>query len=125
MIRPLALALCLAGCAQYDPGGNVHEYMARVHEPRVISGTCASACTLYLISPNTCYTLDARFIFHGVSIAATGEYSEPASRMFAARFWPAMRAHLIQADALRSPDYYYVMTGAQVAELDTVERICT
>ena len=120
----LALLLAVAGCAQYDPGGNVHEYMARMHEPRVITGTCASACVLYLTSPRTCYAPDARFVFHGVTRAATGEYDAAGSRVFAARFWPEMRAHLTEVDALRSPDHYYTMTGAQVAALDTVERIC-
>jgi len=123
-ILAIALFLGVSGCSTYDPGGSVHEYLARKHEPRVIDYPCYSACTVYLQSPKTCYTPDATFHFHGVTVAATGEYDAAASGLFAARFWPEMRAHLLEVDALRSPDHWHVMTGAQVAALDTVEREC-
>jgi hypothetical protein len=123
-IALMGASFSIAGCQHYDPGGSVHEYLARKHEPRLIDYPCYSACTVYLQSPKTCYTPEATFHFHGVTVAATGEYDAGASGLFAARFWPEMRAHLLEVDALRSPDHWHVMTGAQVAALDTVEREC-
>jgi hypothetical protein len=122
-----AAVTLLSGCAQYDPGGSVAEYTARARSgvvPALIDYPCYSSCTIYLISPRTCYTPDATFHFHGVRNASTNQYDPRGSRVFAARFWPEMRAHLLAHDALRSPDEWYVMTGAEVAALDTVEREC-
>jgi len=118
------IVLLLAGCGGLDNGGAITDYTARKHEPRVIDYPCYSACTIYLQSPNACYTDDATFHFHGVTLTSTGKYDEVGSQVFAARFWPKMRAHLLEVGALRSPDHWYTMTGEQVAALDTLERDC-
>jgi hypothetical protein len=134
MIRPLALALMLAGCAPegtitYDLGGSIGEHRSqyvgwqkRGIKAR-IEGVCASACTEILRNKNICYAPNATFIFHGVTVG--GEYSEWASRVHAAGMPPRLRAHLLETDALRSVEHHHVLTGAEIAALDNEDRTCT
>jgi len=54
-----------------DWGGEVDQRVARIAQMErdgtrvVVSGVCASACTLYLKLPTTCLTAGARLGFHG------------------------------------------------------------
>lgn len=125
----VAMVVVLSGCSTYDLGGRVVDYRmeARANKPRLINGLCASACTLYLTSPTTCYTDRSVFIFHGVS--STGEdgvkrYSPNSSAVFAHYFWPKLTKYLQDNNALRSDEYHFSVTGAQIRSMDSIDRHC-
>lgn len=64
-MKRLVWGLLLAGCTTivYDPGGLVEDYINL--PPSVISGYCASACTMRM--KNGCITESAILMFHGPS----------------------------------------------------------
>lgn len=129
MIRvvTLGLLLAVAGCGTLDTGGHIADRMQHIREgtaPALIDYPCRSSCTLYLTNPSTCYTPEARFYFHGAT-NRRGKLDPVAGRQTFARFWPALRSTLLENEAhLLTGDRWFVMTGAQVAALDTVERMC-
>lgn len=128
IIACLALAACAAtpeGTIDYDMGGVTYEYSMRYHDwdkrgikPRV-TGDCASACTLVLRNPDTCYTADARFYFHGVS--DHGVYDAATSRAFVAAMPSGVRRWINETKALDSLEFTEI-SGRDLAAYD--DRLC-
>ena len=127
MIRALALALALAGCAstEYDMGGNVHEYSMKYHameqagEMWVAPKDCGSACTLGLRNTRACYTPDTMFYFHGVS--RNGVYDPAASAAFREAMPEGVRQWAEQSDAFSSTEVVSI-SGRDLAAFDG--RVC-
>jgi len=76
MTRTLALAatIALAAC-QYDPGGRIDSYSARIDLADAAHGAtipiprrCESACVMRLSSPATCVPRDSSIGLHGVTV---------------------------------------------------------
>jgi hypothetical protein len=128
MIRALALALALAGCAstEYDMGGSVHEYSMKYHameqagEMWVAPKDCGSACTLGLRNTRACYTPDAEFHFHGVS--RRGEYDARASAAFRDAMPEGVRKWAEQTGAFNSTEVVSI-SGRDLAAYDG--RVCS
>ena len=128
MIRALALALALAGCAstEYDMGGSVHEYSMKYHameqagEMWVAPKDCGSACTLGLRNTRACYTPDTMFYFHGVS--RNGVYDPAASAAFRDIMPEGVRAWAEHSGAFNSTEIVSI-SGRDLAAFDG--RLCS
>ena len=104
MIRTLTLiAVLLAAPASAktvtnDRGGAIDHRLTEIAalrstgEPVVISGWCASSCTLYLGLPNTCVKPSAKLGFHGprlpMGLPMTASEFDRLSRDMAAHYPP-------------------------------------
>ena len=73
-----AAALALAAC-QYDPGGRLDTYAARIDLADAARGAtipiprrCESACVMRLSSPATCVPRDSSIGLHGITILSGG-----------------------------------------------------
>lgn len=91
-----------------------------------VTGDCMSACTLVLaMARNVCYAPTSRFIFHAAYNSRTGERDEAISMAMVRAMPPRLATWLLKNDAIKSPDHYVIITGAQVAALDDKERLCS
>ncbi|WRH64332.1 MAG: hypothetical protein RSE12_08380 [Fuscovulum sp.] len=86
-----------------------------------ISGTCVSACTLYLGAHNTCVKPNARLGFHGPSSALRGIPLVPrefdrVSMMMADYYPPKIRAWFL-AKARYVFEDYITISGRQAIEM--------
>jgi len=119
MIRALALALALAGCAstEYDMGGSVHEYSMKYHameqagEMWVAPKDCGYT--------RACYTPDTMFHFHGVS--RNGVYDPAASAAFRDVMPEGVRKWAEQTGAFNSTEVVSI-SGRDLAAYDG--RVC-
>lgn len=126
----LAIAFAIfASCASAEPlrivnnyGGSVKQFAEAVenHPEVILSGVCASACTLYLYSENACTERDTIFWFHGPS----GPNAEIA--LYVMRALYAQKSHQLldwfdtNAAALVGADYVE-LTAAQLVAMNAVE----
>jgi ATP-dependent protease ClpP protease subunit len=131
----LATSVILASCVYtkdelivHDNGGSVYEYTSKYREldkagaKVIVSGFCASACTLALTTKNMCYTPNSRFLFHGVSVR--GEYSARDSAVFAKKLPKGVQAWAEEVGAFKGLALKEI-SGAQLAKIDDTDRTCT
>ncbi len=102
-----------------DRGGSVSARMRQVAQLSArgtevrITGTCISACTLFLGVPNACVSPSARLGFHGPSTRTSGlplpraEY-ERISLQMAAMYPPALRQWFITSARAYTEDYVLI-----------------
>lgn len=132
-LLPCVLGLSLMSGAEArvirnDSGGVVSQYARNVDlailtgEPIRIEGWCASACTLYLSSPQTCVTPRATLAFHSPRGGSPAQNAAVAREM-AARLPRGLGAwYLSNAAHLNGRDYA-ALSGAQLIAMG-VARAC-
>lgn len=110
-----------------DMGGSVRERLATIRAleaqqvPVRITGTCVSACTMYLGLSRACVTPQARLGFHGPSTRLrgmplpAGEF-ERLSQEMARHYPPAIRAWFLSDARLVTGDYITI-TGAEAIRM--------
>ena len=104
----------------FDGGGSVVDYMRRTRDAdrgpgvTVISGTCASACTMKLGMRNACVTPDATLLFHQAS--SNGARSEIGSLLMLGSYPRGIRQWVARTGALSS-DRLTEMSGRQAISL--------
>lgn len=127
----LAVAVVAQGATamevRNDMGGSVRERLAKIRAleaqqvPVRITGTCVSACTMYLGLSQACVTPQARLGFHGPSTRLRGmplpraEF-ERLSQEMAQHYPPAIRAWFL-ADARMVTGDYITITGAEAIRM--------
>jgi hypothetical protein len=126
LVLGLGLGVSSAGTAvaldvARDMGGSVAARLDAIHQlersrTRVrITGTCVSACTLYLGLSRTCVMPGAKLGFHGPTSALPGiplppDEFERVSRVMAAHYPPALRAWYL-AEARKLTGAYVTISG--------------
>jgi hypothetical protein len=104
----------------FDGGGNVFSYYGRAHAAgysshrTVISGVCASACTMKLGIRNACVERDATLMFHQASY--DGRRSELATRMMLYSYPSRIRQWVLRSGALNSSSLT-TLSGSQAIAL--------
>lgn len=84
-----------------DSGGSLQERLDEIEVLRMsgeeirITGYCASACTMYLVLPNTCVTKGAKLAFHGpqtqyYGVSLTAIDFEKWSKLIAEQYPPSI-----------------------------------
>ncbi|PRY78057.1 hypothetical protein CLV80_10419 [Yoonia maritima] len=112
-----------------DGGGNVNEYLVDLSfailsgEKIQIDGWCASACTLYLASTETCVTPNARLGFHAPRGGTDAENKE-AARVIAARLPATLSAWYLKYGAELDGNRFVALTGAQIVDMGAA-NYCT
>lgn len=133
-LMPCVLGLSLAGGAEAlvirnDSGGVVRQYQRNVDlaiitgEPIRIEGWCASACTLYLSSPQACVTPQATLAFHSPRGGSPAQNAAVARDMAAQLPRELGLWYLSHAAHLSGRDYV-ALSGAELIEMG-VARACT
>src|SRR4051794_38829326 len=114
-------AVCVARTG-YDAGGNIRAYAAdvsrlnRTGAKKVISGVCASACTMYLGVKNMCIEPDAEVWFHAAHLPGE-DRPDPLGSLQMLSYYPKkVRAWAIQVGALEKTEWdgANVLTGRQL-----------
>lgn len=137
-VRPIILAamLVLSGCMtpapdvsrsdmltiQHDPGGNVAQRRSQIgalifDDRRIaVRGTCASACTMYLVlgPDRVCTTPNARWGFHSARNPRTGAMGETGTRELVAMYPPRLQAWFWQNAHGKTGSDLAWLTGAQM-----------
>jgi hypothetical protein len=131
----LLIVLALAGCGSAevrdDPGGVVRAYEAKFEryqrrETRVVmSGTVASAATIYLGLKDACTHRDTQFKFHGASIRFLG-LSAPAPKVtetLSDYYPPALKSWFYDSGAseLRGADFKS-LSGEDLIQMGVVKN---
>lgn len=132
----LSIVLMLAGAVaqaapqvrviRNDPGGNVNEYLMNVNvailqgEPIRIDGWCASACTLYLASHQTCVTRNANFGFHAPA-GGTATQNRQAARVIADRLPAPLGQWYLQNAANLTGTQFATLTGPQIVRMGAAQ----
>ena len=99
-----------------DLGGSVLAYYSDVHSEEnqvsrtVISGVCASACTMKLSLRNACIEPNAVLLFHQAS--NNGVRSELATRIMLDAYPPRIRRWVLRSGALKS-SYLTALSGRE------------
>ena len=110
-----------------DMGGPVDARFQKIRDlgqnqtPVRITGTCVSACTLYLGLPQTCVMPEARLGFHGPSSALPGiplppDEFERVTQQMAAHYPPALRAWYL-AEARMITGSYITISGREAIRM--------
>jgi hypothetical protein len=113
--------VCVAGTG-YDTGGNIRAYAAdvsrlnRTGAKKVISGVCASACTMYLGVKNVCIEPDAEVWFHAAHLPVEHRPDPLGSLQMLSYYPKKVRAWAIQVGALEKTEWdgANVLTGRQL-----------
>lgn len=111
-----------------DAGGNVNKYLMDMNiailsrEVIHIDGWCASACTLYLASPDTCVTDEATFAFHAPRGGTPAENQE-AAKVIGAKLPEPLSDWYFSYAANLEVDQYVTLTGAQIVQMKA-SRFC-
>lgn len=136
MIRALILILALASPAladtaviRNDGGGKVGRYidmrarLARLDAVR-IEGKCFSACTIFTTLPNACVDRTAQIGFHGTLPRVP--FGQKALDMRLGRYYRGEVKRLYEREwrHLRGARQIHVISGAQLAKLDPLIRLC-
>lgn len=136
MIRAALLILALASPAladtaviRNDGGGNVSDYidmrarLARLDAVR-IEGKCFSACTIFTTLPNACVDRTAQIGFHGTLPRVP--FIQRALDMRLGRYYRGEVKRLYEREwrHLRGARHIHVISGAQLAKLDPLIRLC-
>ena len=117
-------AVCVArGFA--DAGGNIRAYAAEVSRlnrtgsVKVISGVCASACTMYLGVKKVCVEPDAEVWFHAAHLPGD-DRPDPLGSLEMLSYYPKkVRAWAIRVGALERTEWdgVNVLTGRQLIDM--------
>ncbi|OUD08143.1 hypothetical protein BVC71_15160 [Marivivens niveibacter] len=111
-----------------DPGGNVNEYLMNVSmavltgETIRIDGWCASACTLYLGSTNTCVTRSANFGFHAPRGGSAAD-NRHAAQVISTRLPAPLGQWYLQNAAFLPADQHVTLSGRQLVQMGAA-RYC-
>lgn len=102
----------------FDGGGNVMQFYKNIKTgnrsfiPIVISGTCASSCTMKLGSNNVCIDPDATLLFHQASHHGTSIKSEYDTKILMSMYPKTIQNWVRNNGALNSHELTK-MTGAE------------
>src|SRR4051794_79927 len=108
-----------------DLGGHIRAYVAaiahlnRTGAAKVISGVCASACTMYLGVRNVCVEPDAELWFHAAHLPGE-DRADPLGSLKMLSYYPRkVRGWAIQTGALEKTkwDGTKVLTGRQLIQM--------
>lgn len=111
-----------------DSGGQLQQYLnalsiaAIAGEVIKIDGWCASACTVYLGSPFTCVTPQAKFGFHA-PFGGTAEQNRYATQVMASNLPPVLGRWFLQNAAHLGGQQYVALSGAQIVQMGA-SRYC-
>lgn len=105
-----------------DGGGNVNEYLVDLSvailsgEKIQIDGWCASACTLYLASTDTCVTANALLGFHAPRGGSAAE-NQQAAQVIGARLPAELSDWYFKYAAELDGNRFVTLTGAEVVQM--------
>ena len=108
-----------------DTGGNIRAYAAEVsrlnrsQSVKVISGVCASACTMYLGVKKVCVEPDAEVWFHAAHLPGD-DRPDPLGSLEMLSYYPKkVRAWAIRVGALEKTEWdgVNVLTGRQLIDM--------
>jgi hypothetical protein len=108
-----------------DTGGNIRAYAAEVsrlnrsQSVKVISGVCASACTMYLGVKKVCVEPDAEIWFHAAQLPGDNR-PDPLGSLKMLSYYPRkVRTWAIQTGALEKTEWdgANVLTGRQLINM--------
>lgn len=114
----------ISGPPPYDWGGQVNKYTAIINEYRrhperllKISGTCASACTLFLAAPNVCVSRATVMWFHAPYDNRNGRIATEYKDWMLNYYPPQIRGWVKASGALDTIAFKRSLIGEQIISL--------